>query len=138
MRQRRPLEDRLWPRVDASGPCWLWQGKLSDGYGHIGLGGDGGAKRPVHRVVWELLVGPIPPGLQIDHLCRVRHCCNPDHLQLVTTAENLARSPIANGKGKTHCKRGHPLTGGNVRYRPNGGRGCRTCNGATPSLFETS
>lgn len=86
-----PLADRLFPKLDASGPCWLWTGALNRyGYGHISRGRRLGAVR-VHRAVWELLVGPIADGLELDHVCRVRHCCNPDHLEPVTRAVNVAR-----------------------------------------------
>ena len=93
-------------RISDTG-CWLWIGKTrKDGYGVLSLfGGFGYA----HRVSYELLVGPIPDGLVIDHLCRIRCCVNPDHLEPVTSRENLARSPLT-WKGttsrRTHCPQG--------------------------------
>lgn len=86
----RPLADRLWGRVNKTQGCWLWTGqRLSSGYGHIALGGRDAGKALVHRLVYELEVGPIPEGLILDHICRTRLCCNPDHLQPVTNSHNL-------------------------------------------------
>jgi hypothetical protein len=77
------------------GDCWIFSGALShNGYGQIGVGRLGGtkrAKRRTHRVMYEHEVGPIPVGYQIDHLCRVRACCNPAHLEAVPQAENIRR-----------------------------------------------
>lgn len=100
---RRPSpEGRFWSKVDKAGPlpkwapflgpCWLWTGHLDRyGYANFGLGKHRMVK--VHRFAYELLVGPIPEGLEIDHLCRVRHCVNPAHMEPVTHAENMARGP---------------------------------------------
>jgi hypothetical protein len=85
----RPLEQRLWERVDKTGACWLWTGYVTRaGYGQIALGGRGGRKASVHRLAYELLVGPIPDGLVIDHMCHVTTCVNPDHLQVATCQMN--------------------------------------------------
>lgn len=86
---------------------------------------------PTHRLAWELTNGPIPAGLCVLHKCDNPPCCNPDHLELGTIADNnrqKAERGRAN-KGRLHdaCKRGHRLTGRNVIDRPNGGRQCRTC-----------
>jgi len=84
-----------------------------------------------HRLTYEALVGPIPPGLVIDHLCRVPECVNPDHLEPVTHAENLARGIGANSRDRraaqTHCPNGHALEGENLALSPAGGKVCRTC-----------
>lgn len=78
--------------VDESG-CWRWEGKPNaGGYGVAGVFVDGEYKqRPAHRVIYEELVGKVPPSLDLDHLCRVRICVNPDHLEPVTRAENIRR-----------------------------------------------
>lgn len=79
--------DRIHP-IPVTG-CWLWDGADSgDGYGKIKVDGK---SRYVHRVIWEALYGPIPEGMVLDHLCRVRCCCNPAHLELVTVKENTHR-----------------------------------------------
>lgn len=82
----RSLEERFWAKVDKSGDCWLWTGARNP-YGRIGIG----RHRTVlaHRVAWELMVGPIPDGMKIDHRCRVVACVNPDHLRVVTHKQNL-------------------------------------------------
>lgn len=127
-RQYAPLLDRVMAKVDASGDCWEWTGRFGDhGYGSYSVSG---STKQAHRLVWELLVGPVAPGLTIDHLCRVRSCVNPDHLEPVTMRENTLRSPIApaavNAR-KTHCPRGHPYAGDNVTYSANG-RACVECD----------
>jgi len=111
--------------VDERG-CWVWQNACNNkGYGQVGVGGK---VCSTHRVAYELLVGPIPAGLHIDHLCRNRACCNPAHLEPVTNKVNSERSERAT---KTRCVRDHALTGENliVRLRPGGltRRECRTC-----------
>lgn len=113
--------------IDASGDCWLWTGRVvGGGYGETTIGG---VDRYVHRVVWEALVGPIPDGLQVDHMCRVRRCANPDHLRLVTSRENTLAgygSGFQRNSRKTHCPDGHPYSGPNL-YRVSGARRCRSC-----------
>ena len=122
------LTERFWAKVDQTETCWLWQGAVSSsGYGNVS--GVDRRTRRAHRVAYELLVGPIPPGLQLDHLCRVRRCVNPSHLEVVTQTVNVLRGegPTAKNATKTHCHRGHPLDKSNTRHRPSGGRTCRTC-----------
>lgn len=97
--------------------CWLWTAALSDGgYGTASFGPKGTKRiRIVHRVTYTLFVGPIPQGLHLDHLCRVRSCCNPRHLEPVTQAENNRRGDA--GKYnliKTTCPLGHPYNEGNT------------------------
>lgn len=108
---RKPLADRFWPKVDKAGPggCWLWTASLNtNGYGQINSGGRG---RPLlaHRVAYELVIGPIPDGLPLDHLCRVHSCVNPAHLEPVTNRENWVRgeSPSAVAYVAGTCARGH-------------------------------
>ena len=134
-RRRKPsrgsFEERFWSQVDkeAALGCWVWTGgKLASGYGSVALDG---TRFVTHRVVWEMLRGPIPDGLQIDHLCRNRACCNPDHLEPVEQKTNLLRGvsqPAINAR-KTHCIRGHEFTPENTYRRPGcpQARNCRTC-----------
>lgn len=133
VRQRRSRSlaerfERLY-EVDESG-CWLWRSKINQaGYGMIWGGIELGRELRAHRVAYELHVGPIPDGLTIDHLCRVRHCVNPDHLQAVTRGTNVLRGasgPAANAR-KTHCKRGHEFTPENTYVTKAGYRNCRAC-----------
>lgn len=103
--------------------CWIWTGHiLVNGYGT----GNGGR---IHRVVYELLIGKIPDGLVIDHLCRVRACCNPKHLEPVTAQENVLRGEglAAINSAKIYCDSGHSLSGSNLYIKPNGCRNCREC-----------
>lgn len=107
--------------------CWLWTGAIvRRGYGVVRRGG---RTLKAHRYIYQLLRGPIPSGLEIDHLCRVTSCVNPDHLEPVTKAENLRRgnSLSAVNARKVTCVRGHPFTDENTRIYPNGSRVCRTC-----------
>lgn len=122
------LPERFWSKATPGEDCWLWTGCLGGhGYGTLWMNG---ATRYAHRLIYEALVGPIPEGLELDHLCRVRHCVNPAHLEPVTHKVNQLRgtSPMADSARKTHCLRGHPLSGPNLYLRPDGkGRQCRAC-----------
>lgn len=118
---------RFWSKVEKTAGCWFWRGAIHKlGYGQCVIG----SRRVVgertcamaHRVAYELCVGPIPDGLEIDHLCRVRNCVNPAHLETVTRAENNRRAGLV----ITHCPRGHEYTPENTRVRACG-RCCRTC-----------
>lgn len=122
------VEDRFWAKV-ACIPfheCWEWTGATqSGGYGNLMVGG---RATKAHRVAYELLVGPIPDGLVIDHLCRNRACVNPDHLEPVTQAENVRRgdSKMARNAAQVRCHNGHKLSGENLRV-DSYGRHCRAC-----------
>ena len=121
--QSRPAAERFWEKVDKTDTCWLWTAALGvGGYGEFRVTATLQGK--AHRWAWENLVGPIPEGLTIDHLCKIRRCVNPAHMELVTSAENALRGsgPPAENARKTHCKNGHPLT-----ESTNGRRLCRVC-----------
>lgn len=142
MRRGRPFrqldptpEERFFSHVteDVSG-CWLWTGMTDqDGYGKF---------RPervfpisvtgAHRWAYEFLRAEIPAGLTIDHLCRVRHCVNPWHLEPVTPGVNTLRGDSYSGRNarKTHCRHGHEFTAENTRRNTNGSRICLTCQRA--------
>lgn len=130
MRRVTPESERFWPKVDLNGDggCWLWTAYCDpQGYPRFGVGiTSEGTRRVVyaHRWAYESLVGPIPAGLQLDHLCRVRNCVNPNHLEPVTGRENHARGSKAM---QTHCINGHEFTVENTYVRKNGCRTCRAC-----------
>lgn len=133
----------FWSRVDTNGPtpeacpdrgpCWLWLGGTSNSYGAIKFQG---RSTLAHRVAWLLVRGAVPDGLELDHLCRNKRCCNPDHLEPVSHAENSRRwAAVAHHQhAKTHCPHGHPYSGRNlvIQQHPDGGprRLCRACRNA--------
>lgn len=126
---RADLPPRMAEKIAAVGDsdaCWEWTGAIqSSGYGSIG---HEGRRWSTHRLAYTLLVGPIPDGLQMDHLCCNTRCCNPRHLEPVTAHENCARKADST---KLRCVQGHPLVGENLRLRTlrNGQirRVCRAC-----------
>jgi hypothetical protein len=106
--------------------CWIW--KLSLNAAGYGQGRPPGYSRTTlaHRFTYLEYAGPIPAGFHLDHLCRVRDCCNPAHLEPVTPEENARRANHVR-QPKTHCKRGHELVGDNLLYDKRGGRRCKAC-----------
>lgn len=111
--------------------CWLWTGaKTVSGYGYF-VRNESGQRfsARAHRLAYELLVGPVPEELVIDHLCRNKSCVNPAHLEVVTQRENIMRgeAPSAVNARKTHCLNGHLLSDVNVYVSPRGDRTCRAC-----------
>jgi hypothetical protein len=126
-----PAEERFWRYVtiDPSG-CWLWAGhKTVDGYGMFTTrsgrpdGSRGGRLTSAHRFSYLLLKAAIPAGFHVDHLCRIKNCVNPEHLEAVTQLENNRRRTAV----RTHCKRGHPITEENITVTSDGKKICKPC-----------
>lgn len=129
------IDDNDWvlmPRytVDENG-CWIWQGSTcEDGYGKCGLRA---GQTLAHRAYYFILKGPIPDGLEADHLCKNRACCNPEHIDIVTHTVNVRRGDRKENhpnRLKTHCKFGHEFSEKNTLYEYYGDRvqrKCRTC-----------
>ena len=131
---KRPVAARfldcVWPITESG--CWLWNRHIrkNDGYGDFSI-----ERKHIlaHRAAYELFKGPIPSGMTVDHLCRVRQCVNPDHLEAVTLRENILRgvSPSAGYAKATHCKHGHEFTPDNTLHlskKHGERRQCRACN----------
>lgn len=118
------MAETFWSRVEKTDSCWLWRGAIgSGGYGTFSFRR---VTYRAHRIAFVLAGGAIPLGLQLDHLCRVRACVNPSHLQVVTQRENILRgvSPIADYAKRTHCPKGHPY---DMAYTYPSGKRCRAC-----------
>lgn len=125
------LADRFFAMVNADGPCWEWQGATMErGYGVFNLG-QGCGTELAHRFAYQTLVGDIPDGLQLDHLCRNPPCVDPDHLEPVTQRDNMMRGygPSAVNARKSTCPAGHPL---DVTYVSPKGRRMRRCSVCQP------
>lgn len=127
---RKTKVDHIWDFVDKSGPvpslpwravpgnCWLWTGyRDSDGYGWL-------SGMPAHRRIYEIVIGSIPDGLTLDHLCRFHACVRPEHFEVVTRAENASRN---HNRMKICCPAGHPYDDENTAIDRTGGRRCRAC-----------
>lgn len=164
MLQRLSVDQRFWAKVDklgplptnplVLGPCWMWNAyRNRNGYGMFGLApvAINGVWRYVlaHRWLFEQVKGPIPTGMELDHLCRVPACVNPDHLESVTHTENMRRAELATGsaarhgrarvaagfevpaarfqRSKTHCPRGHAYDEKNTHVSRSNRRTCRAC-----------
>lgn len=123
---------RFWQKVSQTGnicECWIWTASLNDGYGRPQINGK---HVYAHKYSYEHVFGPVPEGLQLDHLCRDRACVNPYHLEPVTTQENTKRGDQrkfagCRQKAKTHCPSGHEYAGENLLVC-GGKRYCRACN----------
>ena len=129
-----PIE-RFWRFVSKAEPpaCWLWLGAHNQkGYGLFRTGGAGSHRMGAHRFVYLTLIGLIPDGLVLDHICNNPGCVNPSHLRPVTNGFNLERAGTYNWqRSKTHCPYGHPYDLLNTRIDNNaynGSRVCRTCS----------
>lgn len=134
--------ERFWKQVKIyPNGCWIWEGGTSNGYGSFFLGFK---KVKAHRYSYEQLVGKIPKGLEIDHLCRVRRCVNPYHMEPVTHSENVRRGlmPVIGRlyqQGKTHCPQGHPYDEANTYLRTDKvGRECRACRNQAEKRWRLS
>ncbi len=135
MSQLKPIPDLYWNRLLSHlayvGDCWIWVGNVNPaGYGQMRVKQDGEFfTASTHRLTYAQLRGFVPEGLQLDHLCRFRACCNPDHLEPVTCRENLLRGETraAANAAKEFCVHGHKFEGYNVAIDEKGHRKCRTC-----------
>lgn len=120
--------------IDPATECWVFTGaKNHAGYGWIGTG-VGTQSGLAHRLAYENLIGPVTSET-LDHLCRNRACCNPDHLEPVSHAENMRRTRGLRAP-KTHCKNGHEFTEENTYAHPNGSKVCRTCTAESRRRYE--
>ena len=123
---RRPIPiEKKYIRNESG--CWPWIGFIKpSGYGEIWRRG---RHQKAHRVIFEMIRGHIPERMQIDHLCRVRHCVNPDHMEVVTQKVNILRgvSFSAENARKTHCAKGHPYNEENTKIYHMGWRRCGIC-----------
>ena len=135
----------FWERVEkvALTGCWVWRGTIArTRYGVWSYWKDGKTHTTyAHRFAYELTVGPIPEGLVLDHLCLNRTCCNPEHLDPVTQAENYrrgvgGRDGAAFQRSKTHCPHGHPYSGDNLYVRKDGSRDCRECGRIKSAAYK--
>lgn len=123
-RPKREFLVRFFEKVNKTDTCWLWQGNswTPNGYGVID-------SKVAHKVLYEYLVAPVPDGMELDHLCKIRSCVNINHLEVVTHEENNKRSdsPTGINARKQECDYGHTLEGRNLYITPNGRRQCREC-----------
>lgn len=120
-------QERVFERIEVTESCWLWKTAKDGHYGYTPV--RSAPTRMAHRAVYELVVGPIPDGFHLDHLCRNPRCVNPDHLEPVTCAVNILRGvgATAVNKRKTSCPKGHLYSEENTYVTPQGYRQCRQC-----------
>jgi hypothetical protein len=132
-RRGAPLRERLEFHIAKTDHCWFWTGTVgSDGYGRTRIRlPDGRMCHAAHRAVYEVFVGPIPEGLELDHLCRNRACVRPEHLDPVTREENIRRIPPP--EPATHCGNGHEFTEENTRWV----RVCVTCSRDSTARYRS-
>lgn len=131
----RRLPERFWAKVKRTARCWLWVGgKNLQGYGRAWLDG---RLQSAHRVTLSLL-GPIPAGLHVDHLCRVPACVNPAHLEAVTQSENARRGLGGIKRKRTVCPHGHQFTPANTYVCPKGYAYCIACRTRRQRAWQES
>lgn len=119
---------RFWARTRREGTCLVWIGQLDrKGYGTVMWRC---RRRGAHRLAYELTHGPVPNGMELDHLCRNPKCVDPAHLEVVTHRTNTLRSTsfVATNAAKTHCANGHAFTEENTYVSRTGRRACRECH----------
>ncbi len=129
--RRSSIEKLLRDHVAITESCWIWTGALKEkGYGQVNWRGN---NKRAHRLFYECFKGPIPEGMMLDHLCRVRRCVNPDHLEPVTAKTNSQRGYFAM---KTHCPRGHEYSGENLIISKKGHRHCKACKAMADANYR--
>jgi HNH endonuclease len=128
----------FWAKVEITETCWVWTAsRYPTGYGHLKFFGKNAYS---HRIAYQMLVGPIPEGLTLDHLCRNRICCNPDHLEAVSQRVNALRGQTvaAANAAKTHCPQGHEFLPTNTYVPPKKphARDCLECRRAAARRYR--
>jgi hypothetical protein len=125
------VQRRFWDYVACGEPdeCWLWTGGKVDGYGAFGGRPLGVSQIGAHRVAWMIANGDIPKGAHVHHVCVVRACVNPAHLELRTPRDHAREEGgfVPANIARTHCPHGHPYAGDNLYVNPQGKRCCREC-----------
>lgn len=118
-------QQRFWSKVNKTDSCWLWTAQIDkDGYGRF----NNGRTVRAHQYSYEEAKGSVPAGLELDHLCRIKHCVRLSHLEAVTHLENVQRGLAGHIKrSRTHCLHGHLFDEANTSSRKDGGRICHTC-----------
>lgn len=135
--------DRIKAKVQVTDAgCWEFTGHRMPGSGYGRVGWDGRLWL-AHRVTYTLLVGPIADGMEIDHLCKNKPCCNPAHLEAVTRSENIRRGTqwewrAAFELAKTHCPARHPYDAANTYFTPRGHRQCRICKREAQARYDSA
>lgn len=143
---KKTADERFWVKVKQDGDCWVWTATKNAPTEKNGGGGYGGFRLDgrmvkAHIYAYKTMVGEIPDGLELDHLCRNRACVNPYHADPVPKAINLQRA-VYRLRERTHCKYDHEFTPENTYwYKPSSGdglgRACKTCRAAAAAAYES-